>query len=137
MKTMNGKATPLYEVWKAMRKRCNNPSHYAYKNYGGRGIKVCKRWDSYELFAADIGPHPGKGWWIDRINNSGSYALGNVRWATPTTQMRNRRNTKLSILIANKIRHEYNIGSTYAVLSAKFGVTPTIIGRVIRGETWL
>lgn len=81
-----------------MKQRCLNRNHHAYRDYGGRGITVCDEWIlSYEDFVADIeveiGPRPGPGYSLDRINNNGHYEPGNVRWATPTVQSRNRRNT--------------------------------------------
>jgi len=76
----------------SMRKRCENPksSHYAY--YGGRGIKVCERWQKFENFLADMG-EPPLGCSIDRVDNDGNYEPGNCRWATPQEQRINRRNT--------------------------------------------
>lgn len=80
--------------------RCNNPNSKAYKNYGGRGISVCKSWsESFESFIRDVGYPPGKGYSLDRINNDGDYSPGNVRWAT---QLEQSRNTRRNILITYK-----------------------------------
>lgn len=86
-----GKGTRLYRIWKDMRTRCNNPRCKDYKNYGGRGIRVCRRWDKFENFAADMGPHPGAGWTLDRVDNDGNYAASNCEWATKWEQNNNRR----------------------------------------------
>jgi hypothetical protein len=82
---------PLYGTWRSMRRRCNEPDHHAYKNYGARGIKVCQRWEnSFASFVADVGVPPF-GMTLDRIENDGDYEPGNCRWATSQTQRRNSR----------------------------------------------
>ena len=72
--------------------RCYNPNSPAYKNYGGRGIKVCERWrNSFEAFYEDMGPCP-KDKTLDRWpDNDGNYELGNCKWSTRLEQQRNRR----------------------------------------------
>lgn len=81
---------PLYWTWKNMRQRCMNPRVPHFKYYGGRGIKICKRWDDFAVFVADIGERP-PGMTLDRRNNNGHYTPTNVRWITRAEQSRNRR----------------------------------------------
>ena len=50
--------TSIHRIWIGMRQRCNNPKNPAYKYYGGRGIKVCKRWNKFENFFEDMGEMP-------------------------------------------------------------------------------
>jgi len=72
--------------------RCTNKNQADYKNYGGRGISVCRSWlDSFEVFYADVGPKPSPELSIDRIDNEGDYEPGNVRWATAKQQANNKR----------------------------------------------
>lgn len=88
----NGRPTPEYMAWTAMKQRCQNPRHRDYASYGGRGITVCPEWRaSFESFFTCIGPRPGRGYSLDRIDNDGNYEPGNVRWATLSEQNRNQR----------------------------------------------
>jgi hypothetical protein len=84
--------TPEYHAWHSMKDRCTNPRHRAWRNYGGRGITVCLEWlASFEAFIAHVGSRPSPDHSLDRIDNNGGYGPGNVRWATLSQQMRNRR----------------------------------------------
>lgn len=74
-----------------MRQRCNDPNSKDYKSYGGRGIKVCKRWDDFAKFYSDMGPRPSPKHTIDRENNLGHYTPNNCRWVTMAVQCNNRR----------------------------------------------
>lgn len=84
--------TSLYWAWKSMKARCYNPNWAAFHHYGGRGITVCDEWrDSFEAFAQDVGERPSPRHSLDRINVNGNYEPGNVRWATWSQQIANRR----------------------------------------------
>jgi hypothetical protein len=88
---VNGKPTKLYRVWLTMRSRCNNPKVDSYHRYGGRGIRVCERWDDFSNFKSDMGDPPGPGYSLDRFpNGDGNYEPGNVRWATDEDQANNK-----------------------------------------------
>lgn len=85
--------TKLYGVWSAMRNRCNRRTDKNYRNYGGRGIKVCAEWNDFLTFQKwSIENGYREGVTIDRINNDGDYAPSNCRWVTQKIQANNTRN---------------------------------------------
>ena len=91
----NGR-TSEYIAWCSLKGRCLNPNDAGYKNYGGRGIRICDRWlNSFPNFLEDMGERPTKKHSIDRIDNDGNYESGNCRWATRLEQGRNKRNVRL------------------------------------------
>lgn len=83
-------ASPTYRSWQGLKRRCESPNDPAYRDYGGRGIKVCERWASFENFLADMGERP-QGTTLDRVDVNGNYEPANCRWATHRQQSRNRR----------------------------------------------
>ena len=82
-----------YYSWSSMKQRCANQNTPRYKDYGGRGIRVCNRWLKFENFLEDMGEKPeGYRISIDRIDNDGNYEPNNCKWSTPKEQASNRRN---------------------------------------------
>jgi hypothetical protein len=118
-----GCGTRTYHIWKAMRSRCNNPNTPAYGRYGGRGIRVCARWDSFTAFRADMGEAP-EGLSIEREDNDGNYEPSNCCWATPKQQARNMRVNRL-------IEHE---GETMclAAWAERMGTTSDVLWKRLR-----
>lgn len=95
--TKGGKQSPTFVVWHSMLGRCRNPKHLSYENYGGRGIKVCERWESFASFLEDMGDRP-KGMTLDRLDNNGDYCPQNCRWISMKENSNNRRNNRLLTL---------------------------------------
>lgn len=77
--------------WGSMIDRCQNSNNQVYRHYGGRGISVCRRWQVFENFVEDMGYPPFAKAELDRIDNDGDYCPENVRWATRSQQMSNKR----------------------------------------------
>ena len=103
MATHHMTKSPTWRVWIKMRERCNDSNHLWYKNYGGRGIKVCDRWqNSFENFFADMGERP-EGMTIERKDGNKDYSPGNCIWATRKEQARNTR--KNVVLVFNNESH--------------------------------
>ena len=82
--------TSEHNTWKQIKQRCSNPNHKAFSRYGGKGITMCERWESFENFYADMGPKPTASHSVDRIDGSKGYSKDNCRWATPKEQSQNR-----------------------------------------------
>lgn len=93
--TTHGKShTPEYGAWKAMLHRCQSPKDARYKDYGGRGISVCDRWQNVDSFISDMGSRPSPKHTLDRIDNDGDYCPENCRWVVRSVQDNNKRNNR-------------------------------------------
>ena len=113
--------TPEHQAWDNMKRRCFNPNHKKYPNWGGRGISVCDRWLNFENFLADMGSRPSTKYSLDRIDNDGDYCFENCRWATKAEQQNNTRYNRLITID--------DVTLTIAQWSEKMGYGKTIIPR--------
>jgi len=86
--------SPEYMAWRNMKNRCSCETSNQYKDYGGRGIKVCNRWLRFENFLKDMGEKPSTNHQLDRINNDGNYEPDNCRWTISVTNSRNQRSSR-------------------------------------------
>ena len=119
--------TRVWRIWKGILERCRSPSSPNYYNYGGRGIKVCERWLTFENFYFDMGDPPPK-MQIDRIDTNGDYTLKNCRWTTARQNANNRRNCRY-LTLGDKTM-------TVTEWSRELGMTPQGIHRRIDVHHW-
>lgn len=123
--TKERKHSPTYSSWAAMIERCTNIKYAHFDRYGGRGIKVCKRWLKFENFLEDMGERPTKHT-LDRINSDKNYTKKNCRWSTQKEQCNNK-NNNITITYAGVIY-------TLAEASIKFDIShKTLYMRKKRG----
>lgn len=116
-----------YMIWKRMKGRCSNKNVKEYKNYGGRGIEVCERWNDFAKFLEDMGERP-EGMSIDRIDNNKGYSPDNCQWASRKTQNSNKRN--------NVLMTSHGITLTAKAWSEKLGISyQTLMSRIRYGWT--
>lgn len=86
--------TRMFRIWVGIRKRCTNPNSKSYEDYGGRGITICERWDSYENFYEDMKQGYDSNLTLEREDVNGNYEPSNCTWSTPKEQARNKRNSR-------------------------------------------
>jgi hypothetical protein len=143
-KTHGKVGSPEYQAWVNMRARCENPKVGNFKDYGGRGICVCKRWQKFENFYADMGDRPSTKHSIDRYpDNNGNYEPGNVRWATWKEQAKNKRPTSLvgekhprARLTSAQVREIRASDLPNYVFAERYHVAPSTISCARSGHSW-
>ncbi|MGG4344922.1 hypothetical protein [Paenibacillus lautus] len=119
--------TRLHSIWAAMKRRCNNPNTPEFKNYGGRGVKVCSEWNDYSGFKKwAVSSGYSDDLTIERIDVNGDYEPSNCEWVTIQQQQQNRR---------NNIKVDYNGETmTIAELSRRTGIKDkTLYSRYKKG----
>lgn len=109
-----------YCVWWDMLARCEDRGHSSYKDYGGRGVSVCRRWYDICLFYEDMGPRPTDRHSLERVDNDGHYTPENCVWATMKVQSRNKRTSKL-LMMGGKMRTQAEWAEVAGISSGTIG----------------
>jgi hypothetical protein len=124
-----------YATWTMVRQRCLNKRCKDYPRYGGRGIKIARKWDSFETFLEDLGPRP-RGYSLVRRNADASFTPNSCAWEPRAEQQRRRSNNALTEKDVARIRAKYKAGVRRADLARQFGVSLSHICYIIEGRRW-
>ena len=127
------KPSPTYNSWRSMIQRCTNPNHTHYERYK---CLLCEEWHEFDNFLEDMGERL-VGTSLDRIDNNNGYYKENCRWATPTTQMRNRKCNSLTESLAKEICKLFKEGFSHTKIADKLGVHVSSVRNVLYRGDWL
>lgn len=132
--TGKGWASPTYRSWYCMKQRCTNPNAPNYKHYGGKGIRLCPRWELFHNFLADMGERPPETS-LDRIDGTKNYNKENCRWVTSKEQRRNQHGV-CSIDSVQLIRNLAQQTVPHKQIAKQLQMPLGTVRRIIYRETW-
>lgn len=134
-KTHGMSKTKIYKTWVSMIERCTNKNHGSYKDYGGRGITICKEWENFEIFYSDMSDCPD-GLSLDRKDNNKGYSKNNCHWATSEEQCQNKRNTKMNPIAVRCVRYLYKKGIKITELANAYNINYSTMEAIINYRSW-
>lgn len=129
-KTHKMSRTRQYRIWKGIKRRCLNKNEPSYKNYGGRGIRLCDRWNSFESFWEDMRNGYADDLMIDRVNNDGDYCKENCRWVDSRTQNSNKRNNVFYVVEGKKMIL-WEISEKYGIPYKRLRARIELLGKTV------
>lgn len=124
-----------YSTWTMLRQRCLNRRNRDYKRYGGRGIRIAKRWDSFEAFMEDMGPRP-RGYVLVRRHPDANFTPSTCSWQPPAVRQQRRSNNRLTEKDAERIRAKYKAGTRSADLARQHRVSLSHIYYILAETRW-
>jgi len=131
-----------YRSWNQMKQRCTNPKHHAWHRYGGKGVRVCPEWDSFEGFLKDMGERP-EGTSLGRIGDVGNYEPGNCQWQTDKEQAKRGEHqnkaklTEEQVLCIRALHTPFKQGKVHAHnIAADLAMDASTIYRVLQRKIW-
>jgi len=123
-RTTHGLSTiPEFKLYHAIKQRCYNKNYKGYERYGGRGVRICRRWMRFENFIADMGRRPSRKHSVERLNNNKGYSPDNCVWTLPHQQTRNtRRNIWITAFGRTQCMQDWTIESGLGQATIKYRI---------------
>jgi hypothetical protein len=118
--TSGGRKSPEYSSWVNIKGRMLSEVHRDYPQYGGRGLKLYEPWDEFENFLADMGPSPGRGYSVERVDVNDGYNPDNCIWATQDVQSKNQRRRKNNTSGFNGVSWDSKRGEWQVTISVDY-----------------
>ncbi len=134
-KSLRKRYASEYATWTMMRQRCRNRRCGDYARYGGRGIRIARRWDSFEAFLEDLGPRP-KGYSLVRKAAHADFSPSTCSWRPRAEGQRHRSKTRLTEKDVARIRAKHRAGALRADLARQYGVSLSHVCYIVEGKRW-
>lgn len=130
------KNNPTFNIWVSMRRRCKDSNHPQYKNYGGKGIKVCERWNKFTNFFEDMGERP-PGYSVIRLDKTKDFSPENCKYKLVPLYAKRNGNAKLTEDQVREIKRLLKTTTTYAIAKTqKYNVSRHTLDSIRDGRTW-
>lgn len=133
---MQKKKGAEYRIWGSLRQRCYNPKQSCYAYYGGRGIRVCRRWKKFKNFLADMGKRPTVHHQLERKDKSKGYSPANCQWTARSEIVRNACHARLTSKKVREIRELWQKGVVQSVIATRYHVAQGYVSLIVNKRIW-